>query len=49
MEAIIDSRPDYGKILVDRGCNQEIVNKRGVNAKMLAMKFGQQEFLVFLD
>lgn len=49
MEAIIDSRPAYGKILVDKGCNQDIVNKRGANAKMLAMKFGQQEFLVFLD
>ena len=49
MEAIIDSRPAYGKILVDKGCNQNIMNQRGANAKMLAMKFGQQEFLVFLD
>ena len=49
MEAIIDSKPAYGKILVAQGCNQSIANKRGVNAKMLAMKFGQQEFLVFLD
>ena len=49
MEAIIDAKPAYGKILVDQGCDQRIVNKRGADAKMLAMKFGQQEFLVFLD
>lgn len=49
MEAIIDSKPAYGKILVDKGCNQNIANQRGVTAKMLAMKFGQHEFLVFLD
>ena len=49
MEAIIDTKPAYGKILVDRGCDQNITNKRGVNAKMMAQKFGQHEFLVFLD
>jgi ankyrin repeat protein len=49
MEAIIDNRPAYGKILVDSGCNQDIVNKRGVNAKMMAQKFGKHEFLVFFD
>ena len=49
MEAIIDSRPQFGKILVEKGCNQSIENKRGANAKMLAMKFGQEAFLEFLD
>ena len=49
MEAIIDTKPAYGKILVDQGCDQNIANKRGVTAKMLAQKFGQHEFLVFLD
>ena len=49
MEAIIDDRPEFGKILVDKGCDQSIANKRGVNAKMMAMKFGKQEFLNFLD
>lgn len=49
MEAIIDTKPEFGKILVDHGCDQGLMNQRGANAKMLAMKFGQQEFLVFLD
>lgn len=49
MEAIIDAKVTFGKILVDKGCDQSIANKRGVNAKMMAMKFGQEEFLTFLD
>ena len=49
MEAIIDGKPAYGKLLVDKGCNQNIANKRGVTAKQMAQMFGQQEFLVFLD
>ena len=49
MEAIIDDRPEFGKILVDKGCDQSIANKRGVNAKMMAMKFGKQAFLEFLS
>jgi ankyrin repeat protein len=49
MEAIIDSRPEFGKILVEKGCDQSIANKRGVNAKMLAMKFEKSDFLTFLD
>ena len=49
MEAIIDSKPEFGKILVERGADQSIANQRGANAKMLAMKFGQDAFLTFLD
>jgi ankyrin repeat protein len=49
MEAIIDDRPEFGKILVEKGCDQGIANKRGVNAKMMAMKFGKQAFLEFLS
>lgn len=49
MEAIIDDRAKFGKILVDKGCDQSIANKRGVNAKMMAMKFGKQTFLEFLS
>ena len=49
MEAIIDSQPAFGKILVERGADQSIANQRGANAKMLAMKFGQDAFLTFLN
>jgi len=49
MEAIIDSLPAFGKILVEKGADQSIANQRGANAKMLAMKFGQDAFLTFLD
>ena len=49
MEAIIDSKPEFGKILVEKGADQSIANTRGANAKMLAMKFGQDAFLTFLD
>ena len=49
MEAIIDSRPDFGKVLVEKNCDQTLKNKRGVDAKMLAMKFGKEDFLAFLN
>ena len=49
MEAIIDSQPAFGKILVEKGADQNIANQRGATAKMLAMKFGQSEFLTFLN
>lgn len=49
MEAVIDGKVTFGKILVEKGCDQGIANKRGVNAKMMAMKFGQEAFLAFLD
>ena len=49
MEAIIDSRPEFGKVLVEKNCDQTLKNKRGVDAKMLAMKFGKEDFLAFLD
>lgn len=49
MEAIIDSKPEFGKILVEKGADQTIANQRGANAKMLAMKFRQDAFLEFLN
>lgn len=49
MEAIIDSKPEFGKILVEKGADQSIVNQRGANAKMLAMKFRQNAFMEFLS
>ena len=49
MEAIIDSKPEFGKILVEKGADQSIANARGANAKILAMKFGKDAFLTFLD
>ncbi len=49
MESIIDSKPEFGRKLVEKGADQSIVNIKGANAKMLAMKFGQQAFLEFLN
>jgi ankyrin repeat protein len=49
MEAIIDSKPEFGKVLVEKGADQTITNQRGANARMLAMKFRQDAFLDFLD
>jgi len=49
MEAVIDGKVTFGQILVDKGCDQSIANKRGATAKMMAMKFGQQAFLDFLN
>jgi len=49
MEAIIDSQPAFGKVLVEKGADQNIANQRGATAKMLAMKFRQDAFLTFLD
>ena len=44
MEAIIDSKPEFGKVLVEKGADQNIANQRGATAKMLAMKFRQDAF-----
>jgi len=49
MESIIDGKPEFGAKLVAKGADQTLVNQRGANAKMLAMKFGQRAFLEFLD
>jgi len=49
MEAIIDSKPEFGRILAQKGADQTIVNQKGANAKMLAMKFGQHAFMEFLN
>jgi ankyrin repeat protein len=43
MECIIDDRPAYAKILIERGADLNIANKRGVTAPMLAQKFGKSE------
>jgi ankyrin repeat protein len=49
MEAIINSKPEFGKVLVEKGADQNIANQRGATAKMLAMKFRQDTFLTFLN
>lgn len=41
MEAIMDDMPTLVNTLVDRGADKTIVNGRGVNAFMLAQKFGR--------
>jgi ankyrin repeat protein len=43
MECIIDDRPAYARVLIDRGADLSIANKRGVTAPMLANKFGKTE------
>jgi ankyrin repeat protein len=48
MEAIMDDKVLYGKRLMELGVDLSIANKRGATAKMLAMKFGRQDFLSFL-
>ena len=48
MEAIMDDKPEFGKKLVELGCDLNLANKRGATAKMLAMKFSRQDFLNFL-
>lgn len=48
MEAIMDDKAEFGKRLVELGCDQSIANQRGATAKMLAMKFSRQDFLAFL-
>ena len=49
MEAIIDSQPEFGRILAQKGADQTIANHKGATAKMLAMKFGQRAFMDFLN
>ncbi len=49
MEAIIDAKPEFGRILAQKGADQTIINQKGASAKMLAMKFGQRAFFEFLD
>jgi len=48
MESIIDSKLEFGKILVEKGADRTIKNKKGDTAKMLATKFGKNDFLEFL-
>jgi len=48
MEAIMDDKVEFGKRLVELGCDLSIANERGATAKMLAMKFGRQDFMSFL-
>jgi len=49
MEAIIDSEPELGRILAEKGADLTIKNHKGATARMLAMKFGQHAFLEFLN
>lgn len=48
MECIIDDRPSYAQTLIEKGADLSIANKRGVNAMMLAQKFGKQEILAMM-
>jgi len=48
MESVVDDKPVFGKILVEKGARRDFVNKRGATAQALAQKFGRQDFLSFI-
>jgi ankyrin repeat protein len=48
MESVVDDKAEFGKILVEKGCNKGLINMRGASAQALAQKFGRQEFFSFL-
>jgi len=48
MESVVDDKPEFGKILVEKGANRDFANHRGATAMALAQKFGRQSFLTFL-
>ena len=48
MESVVDDKPVFGKILVEKGANKNFVNKRGATAQALAQKFGRSDFFTFL-
>jgi ankyrin repeat protein len=48
MESVVDDKAEFGKILVERGCNKNLVNMRGASAQALAQKFGRHDFFSFL-
>jgi ankyrin repeat protein len=48
MEAVVDDKPEFGQILVEKGCNKDLINMRGASAQALAHKFGRQSFFSFL-
>jgi ankyrin repeat protein len=48
MEAVVDDKAEFGKILVERGCKKDLINHRGASAQALANKFGRFDFLSFL-
>lgn len=48
MESVVDDKPEFGKVLVERGANKTFVNQRGATAGALAHKFGRSSFLSFL-
>ena len=48
MESVVDDKPAFGKILVEKGARKDFVNKRGATAQALAQKFGRSEFFSFL-
>ena len=49
MECIIDGKPEFAQVLVNKGVDQSIVNQRGATAKALAMKFGQHAISQMLN
>ena len=48
MESVMDDKPEFGKILMQRGVDVNIPNARGATAKMLVQKFGRSSFSSFL-
>jgi ankyrin repeat protein len=41
MECVVDSKPEFAKVLIEKGADKSIANHRGATAGMLAQKFGQ--------
>ncbi len=48
IEAVVDGRLEFGKLLVELGADKTIANKMGATAAALAQKFGRFEFLPIL-
>jgi len=48
MESVVDDKPAFGKILVEKGARKDFINKRGATAQALAQKFGRNDFFSFL-
>ncbi len=48
IEAVVDGKLEFGKILVELGADKTIANKMGATAAALANKFGRYEFLPIL-
>ena len=48
MESVVDDKPVFGKILVEKGARKDFVNQRGATAQALAHKFGRRDFFEFI-